>query len=95
MLLLIDLDNKREDLLTFDVGDILVFDSDRPYYLVIYDIPHKSYRLLSLDTYMAYKEYKWLSNLVEDANDIDMCDGSELVEVLKLEEVVLRRVADE
>lgn len=95
MLLLIDLDNKREDLLTFDVGDILVFDSNRPYYLVIYDTLHKSYRLLSLDTYMACKEYKYLSNLIEDANDIDICGGSELVEVIKPEQVVLRRVADE
>lgn len=95
MLLLIDLDNKREDLLTFDVGDILVFDSDRPYYLVIFDVPNKSYRLLSLYACMACKKYKYLSNLIEDANDIDICGGSKLIEVIKSNQVVLRRVADE
>lgn len=96
MLLLIDLDINKE-ISKFDIGDVLIFEDEYPHthYLVIFDSISSEYKLLSLITYKSFKGYKSLENLIRDVNDPETTDGQKLVEILKSNEVVLRRVANE
>ena len=98
IILIIEL-NKPEpyNMLQFDVGDILIFDSEYPYiyFLVIYDLVSSEYKLLSLTTYKSAKGSRCLSDLIKNANSIEANNGDRLIEVIKSNQVVVSRTTTE
>ena len=98
IILIIDLNkSKHKQNIEFDKGDILIFncDEDYDYYQVVYDSYAGYYYLLNLSTYCICDKNTSLTDLIRRANDPDNNNNYKLIEVLKPNEVVLRRVASE
>lgn len=87
----------QENYLSFKVGDILIFckEDEYDYYQVIYDLFSEHYALLCLDVAQVYEKTKSLTILIDNSNNPSKNNGFKLIEILKPNQVVLRRVADE
>ena len=80
------------------IGDVLIFDDGYgtlDNYLVTYDINNEFYSLLSLDTSNINEHWQHLTRMIEDLNNPSINNNFKLVEVLKSNEVVLKRVSNE
>lgn len=87
-----------KDILEFDIGDVLIFDNGYDTfdsYLVTYDVNNEIYDLLSLDTSNINEHWQYLARMIEDLNNPSKNNNFKLVEVLKSNEVVLKRVSNE
>ena len=96
--MIIDLVAEKPNRLSFGVGDILIFYNDKEYdyYQVIIDyVNGKHYKLLSLKHGDVREGWNSLEDAIKDNNDTSLCNGFKLVEVLKPDEVVIRRVVNE
>ena len=96
MFLIIELNRPKEDI-KLEVGDILVFynEDEYDYHQVIYDSRCNCYRVLSLIDYKIYEQWGSKADMVSDLNNPSKNNDFKLIEVLKPNEVVLRRVANE
>ena len=89
---------EKSDYLLFDINDTLIFcnGEEYDYYQVIIDyVNGKHYKLLSLKHGDVREGWNSLEDAIKDNNDTSLCNGFKLVEVLKPDEVVIRRVAHE
>ena len=96
-LLILNLNNEHnDDKLEFDIGDVLIFYDgyNYDYYLTIMDSISREYSLLSLEDNKSYKKYPSLLDLINEANNADCNNGYELVEIIKSNEVVLKRIEE-
>ena len=97
--MIIDLIKEQESsFLLFDIGDILIFSNgeEHDYYQVIIDyVNGKHYKLLSLKHGDIREGWNSLEEMIKDNNGTRLCNGFKLAEVLKPDEVVIRRVANE
>lgn len=95
--MIIDL-NRKESLSTlqFDIGDVIVFYNGETYdyYNAIFDGYSREYKLLSLKDSRVYEKWDNLSNMIYCLNH-NIKNDYKLIEVLKPDEVVIRRVANE
>ncbi|MGJ0846460.1 hypothetical protein ACR77J_07220 [Tissierella praeacuta] len=95
--MIIELHEENNKHFSFEVGDILVFynGEEYDYYQVTYDPVDKEYCYLCLSISHLYEKNKSLEQLIRDANDPLKNNDFKLIEVLKPNDVVLRRVTDE
>ena len=95
--MIIDLIGKKSNRINFSAGDILIFYNDKEYeydfHQVVFDNHGGTFRLLSLEGSKVNDKWSSLLTMIEDLNEVK--NGFKLVEVLKPDEVVLRRVAYE
>ncbi|HZJ98998.1 MAG TPA: hypothetical protein VFC79_03275 [Tissierellaceae bacterium] len=93
--MIIDLTGKKSSRINFSTGDILIFYNDKEYdfHQVVFDNHGGTFRLLSLEGSKVNDKWNSLLTMIEDLNEEK--NGFRLVEVLKSDEVVLRRVAHE
>ncbi len=85
-------ERKKPKLLFFNTGDILVFYSDKnmkyDYGMVIFD--REKFKLLSLFNFMIKEEFESLNDTIRELNYPK--NSYRLIEVIKSEDVELRRV---
>ena len=93
--MIIDLIGKKSNRINFGVGDILIFCNGEVYdfHQVLYDNRGGAFRLLALEHSKINDSWNSLLGMIEDLNKTK--NGFKLVETLKPDEVVVRRVADE
>ena len=93
--MIIDLIGKKSNRINFSVGDILIFYNDKEYdfHQVVFDNHGGTFRLLALEGSMVNEKWNSILTMIEDLNKAK--NGFRLVEVLRPNEVILRRVADE
>lgn len=94
--MIIDLNTKNQNK-TIDVGDILVFSNgkENDYHLIIYNNINESlYQIMSLKDSIILGQYDSITEMRDDLEDEDN-NGFKLAEILKPDEVVIRRVAHE
>lgn len=97
ILLIFELNKKyNKDELEFQVGDILVFynNEEYDYYQAVYNPFDLKYYLLCLTASLLYDTYTSLNQLIKDANDPLKNNNFKLIEVLKSNEVVLKRIEE-
>ena len=93
--MVIDLIAEKPNRLSFGVGDVLVFYNDKEYdfHQVLYDNRGGTFRLLALEHSKINDSWNSLLGMIEDLNKAK--NGFNLIEVLRPDEVVIRRVANE
>lgn len=94
--MIIDLINKKPEILQFGNGDILVFCNGESYdyHKVVFDNHGCNFRLLSLEDSNINDKWSTLSGMVYDLNHTQK-NNHKLIEVLKPNEVALSRVTNE
>ena len=93
--MIVDLNAKSQNK-TIEVGDILVFSNGKEYdyYLIVYNnINENFYQIVSLDDSTVLGQYDSITEMRDDLEDEDN-NGFKLAEILKSDEVVIRRVAN-
>lgn len=93
--MIIDLIGKKSNRINFGIGDILIFYNGEVYdfHQVLYDSRGDTFMLSTLEHSEINDSWNSLLGMIEDLNKVK--NGFKLVEVLKPDEVVIRRVANE
>lgn len=93
--MIIDLIGEKSNRIDFGIGDILIFYNGEVYdfHQVLLDNRSGTFRLSTLEHSKINDSWNNLLGMIEDLNKVK--NGFKLIEVLKPDEVVIRRVAHE